>query len=71
MLQGVSWECLHKDLVDYPVFDVRLLKRCLQKTASVVFETLDPFSMGEFIVTRLKSGATGLDAIAAVSSNGH
>ena len=43
-----------KTLVDYPIFDVRLLKRCLQKTASVVFGTLDPFSMTEFIVTRLK-----------------
>ena len=43
-----------KTLVDYPTFDVRLLKRCLQKTASVVFETLDPFSRTEFIVTRLK-----------------
>ena len=36
------------------VLDVRLLKRCLQKTASVVFGTLNPFSMTEFIVTRLK-----------------
>ena len=43
-----------KTLVDYPVFDARLLKRCLQKTASVLFGTLDPFSMTEFIVTRLK-----------------
>ena len=43
-----------KTRVDYPIFDVRLLKRCLQKTASVVFGTLDPFSMTEFIVTRLK-----------------
>ena len=43
-----------KTLVDYPIFDVRLLKRCLQKTASVVFGTLDPFSRTEFIVTRLK-----------------
>ena len=43
-----------KTLVDYPIFDVRLLKRCLQETASVVFGTLDPFSMTEFIVTRLK-----------------
>ena len=43
-----------KALVDYPIFDVRLLKRCLQKTESVVFGTLDPFSMTEFIVTRLK-----------------
>ena len=43
-----------KTLVDYFIFDVRLLKRCLQKTASVVFGTLDPFSMTEFIVTQLK-----------------
>ena len=43
-----------KIVVDYPIFDVRLLKRCLQKTASIIFGTLDPFSMTEFIVTRLK-----------------
>ena len=43
-----------RGLLDYPTFDVRLLKRCLQKFASPVFETLDPFSMTEFIVTRLK-----------------
>ena len=43
-----------KTLVDYPIFYVRLLKRCLQKTASVVLGTLDPFSRTEFIVTRLK-----------------
>ena len=43
-----------KTLVDYPVFDASLLKRCLQKTASVVFGTLDPLSMTEFIVARLK-----------------
>ena len=43
-----------RGVLDYPTFDVRLLKRCLQKTAFVVFETLDPFSMTEFIVTRLK-----------------
>ena len=43
-----------KTLVDYPIFDLRLLKRCLQNTASVVFGTLDPFSRTEFIVTRLK-----------------
>ena len=45
--------CL-RGVLDYPTFDVRLLKRCLQKTASTVFGTLDPFSMTEFIVTRLK-----------------
>ena len=43
----------HK-LVEYPIFDLRLLKRCLQKVSSSVFGSLDPFSMTEFIVTRLK-----------------
>ena len=41
-------------MLDYPTFDVRLLKRCLQKTAHSVFGTPDPFSMTEFINTRLK-----------------
>ena len=40
-----------KTLLDYPIFDVQLLKRCHQKTASVVFGTLDSFSMTEFIVS--------------------
>ena len=43
-----------KTLVDYPIFDVRLLKRCLQETASVVFGTPDSFSITELIVTRSK-----------------
>ena len=43
-----------RGLLEYPTFDVRLLKRCLQKTASTVFGTLEPFSMTEFIATRLK-----------------
>ena len=43
-----------RGLLDYPTFDVSLLKRCLQKPASTVFGTLDPLSMTEFIVTRLK-----------------
>ena len=41
-------------LLEFPTFDVKLLKRCLHKTASTVFGTLDPFSLTEFIVTRLK-----------------
>ena len=41
-------------LVEYPIFDLRLLKRCLQKESSSVFWSLDPFSMTEFNVTRLK-----------------
>ena len=51
-----------RGVLDYPTFDVRLLKRCLQKTASTVFGTLHPFSMTEFIVTRLK-GAEHCDWI--------
>ena len=43
-----------RKLVEYPVFDLRLLKRCLQKVSSAVFGSLVPFSMTEFIVTRLK-----------------
>ena len=43
----------HK-LVEYPIFDLRLLKRCLQKVSSSVFGSLDPFSLTEFIVTRLE-----------------
>ena len=43
-----------RGLLDYPTFDVMLLKRCLQKTAYTVFGTLDPFSMTAFIMNRLK-----------------
>ena len=42
-----------REVLDYPTFDARLLKRCLQKTASTAFGTFDPFSMTEFIVARL------------------
>ena len=42
----------HK-LVEYPIFDLRLLKQCQQKVSPSVFGSLDPFSMTEFIVTRL------------------
>ena len=51
--EGLGSGCM-RGVMDYPIFDVRLLKRCFQKTASSVFGTLDPFSMTEFIVTRLK-----------------
>ena len=51
-------ECLgsgyRKTFVDDPIFDVRLLKRCLRKTKLVVFGTLDHFSRTKFIVTCLK-----------------
>ena len=43
----------HK-LLEYPVIDLHLLKRCLQKVCSSVFRSLDPFSMTELMVTRLK-----------------
>ena len=59
----------HK-LVEYPVFDLRLLKRCLQKVSSSVFGSLDPFSMTEFIVTRLK-GAEHRDWMMSRSSLRH
>ena len=44
-----------RKLVEYPVIDLRLQKRCLQKVSSSVFGSLDPFSMTEFIVTRLRA----------------
>ena len=45
-------------LVEYPTFDLRLLKRCLQRTASSAFGSLDPFSLTEFVVNRLKRAET-------------
>ena len=46
------------NLVEYPTFDLRLLKRCLQPTAASVFGSLDPFSMTEFVVNCLKGAET-------------
>ena len=48
----------HAKLVEYPTFDLWLLKRCLQRTAASVFGSLDPFSMTEFVVNRLKGAET-------------
>ena len=45
-------------LIEYPTFDLRLMKRCLQRTASVVFGSFDPFSLTEFIVNHLKGAKT-------------
>ena len=39
-------------------FDLRLMKCCLQRTAASVFGSLDPFSMTEFAVNRLKGAET-------------
>ena len=71
LLADTYGECLgsgynHK-LVEYPVFDLRLLKRCLQKVSSSVFGYLDPFSMTEFIVMRL-NGAEHRDWMMSRSS---
>ena len=51
-------------LIEYPLFDLRFFKRCLQRTASSVFGTLGPYSMTEVIVNRLK-GAESHDWIAS------
>ena len=51
-------------LIEYPTFDLRLLKLCLQRTASSVFGSLDPFSLTEFVVNRLK-GAESRDWMAS------
>ena len=45
-------------LLDYQVFDLRLLRRCLQRTSSSVFGSLDGFAMTEFIVNHLKGAET-------------
>ena len=45
-------------LVEYPTFDLRLLKRCLQRTAASVFGRLEPLSMTEFVINRLKGAET-------------
>ena len=59
----------HK-LVEYPVFYLRLLKRCLQKVYPSVFGSLDPFSMTKFFVTRL-NGAEHRDWMISRSSLHH
>ena len=45
-------------LIDYPVFDLRLFRRCLQRTSSIVFGSLDGLAMTEFIVNRLNGAET-------------
>ena len=45
-------------LVEYPTFDLRLLKRCLQRISASLFGSLDPFPMTEFVVNRLKGAAS-------------
>ena len=45
-------------LIDHPFFDLRLFRRCLQRTASSVFDSLDGLARTEFIVNRLKGAET-------------
>ena len=45
-------------LIDYPVFDLRLFRRCLQRTYSSVFGSLDKLAMTELFVNRLKGAET-------------
>ena len=45
-------------LIDYPVFDLRFFRRCLQRTSSSVFGSLDGLAITEFIVNRLKGAET-------------
>ena len=55
-------ECLGKGyrqkFIDYPIFDLRLFRRCLQRTSSNMFGSLDGLAMTEFIVNRLKGAET-------------
>ena len=45
-------------LIDWPAFDLRLFRRCLQRTSSSVFGSLDGLAMTEFIVNRLQGAET-------------
>ena len=47
-----------QNLIDYPCFDLRPFKRCLQRKTSSVFGSLNGFAMTEFIVDRLKGAET-------------
>ena len=55
-------ECLgsgyRQKLIDYPVFELRLFRRCLQRTSLSVFGSLDGLAMTEFILNRLKGAET-------------
>ena len=71
VLADTYGECLgsgytHK-LVEYCIFHLPLLKRCLQKVSSSVFGSSDLFSMKELIVTRPK-GAEHRDWMMSRSS---
>ena len=62
MLMEAFCECLgsgyRQKLIDYPSFDLRLFKRCLERRDCSVFGSLDGFAMTENIVNRLKGSET-------------
>ena len=45
-------------LTDYPFFDLCLFKRCMKRTASCVFGSLDGLAKNKFVVSRLKDAET-------------
>ena len=51
-----------RKLVEYPIFDLRLLERCLQKVSSSAFGSLDPHSKKEVFIIGLK-GAKKRDSM--------
>ena len=52
-------------LIDYPVFDLRLFRRCLQRTASSVFGSLDGLAMD------VGCWDAWLDVLSPCSKKGH
>ena len=59
-------------LVEYPTFDLRLMKRCIQRTTASVFGSLDPSSKTKFVVGLLKGGGElGLDGVLSRIAKGH
>ena len=57
-----------RKFLEYPVFDLRLLKRCLQLVSSSVFGSLDPFSMAEYCHAFEGGRASRLDDVTFQSS---
>ena len=53
-------ERTRKKLIDDSIFDLRLFKRCLQRTTSIVFGNLDAFAMTEIFFNWL-NGAEARD----------
>ena len=62
VLVEAFWEYLgsgyRQKLIDYPFFYLRLFRRCLQRTVSGVFGSLDGLAMTEFIINRLRCAET-------------